>query len=185
MSCDYVISSDNLTREQLRKYNVSELQVILDQLNLPSNGKKHELVERLYEFWQRIQTSEHQSNNSEENIVARNSLKFNPPPITDFVDFRSKLEIYGPVVAMLYDPSENAIYITFRGVDPAKSIYEHATELSISNISYIEDIDVEKKAKDLHFLASNLQPHNTIQKTFRKTNFEPRLYWLPANVDEE
>lgn len=182
MSWSYLLESENLTREQLRKCNVSELQSILNQLSLPSNGKKHELVERLYQFWQSIQTPASNTNKPIEHVNPTTSLSFTLPLISDIVKFRAKLEMFGPILTMLFDPSENTCYVSFRTLESAEQLYDNCQDLDIENATYIPDNEIEKKSKQLQLLAENMQPHNTIQKTFRKTNFEPRLFWCPCNT---
>jgi hypothetical protein len=46
---------ESLSRDQLRKHNVTGLQATLTQLNLSSTGNKHELVDRLFQFWLDLQ----------------------------------------------------------------------------------------------------------------------------------
>lgn len=184
MSWSYLLESENLTREQLRKCNVSELQSILNQLSLPSTGKKHELVERLFQFWQSIQTPASSASKPIEHINPTNSLSFTLPLITDIVQFRAKLEMFGPILAMLFDPSENVCYVSFRSLESAEQLYDNYQELDIENATYIPDNEIEKKSKQLQLLVENMQSHNVIQKTFRKTNFEPRLFWCPCNTSD-
>ncbi|OHT11068.1 SAP domain containing protein [Tritrichomonas foetus] len=184
MSWSYLLESDNLTREQLRKYNVSELQGILTQLNLASNGKKHELVERLFQFWQSIQTPAPGNPKPAEHVTPTSSVKFAPPPIANITEFRAKIEIFGPIVMMLFDPSENSFYVTFRSQESAESLMDGLKEIGGEEQIFIPDSEVEKHAKQMQLLAENLQPHNAIQKTFRKTNFEPRIFWRP-NIDAD
>ena len=183
MSWSYLLESDNLTREQLRKYNVSELQGILTQLNLGATGKKHELVERLFQFWQSIQTPAPSGKRDEKPSTP--CVKFVPPTIHNIVDFRARIEAFGHVAAIVIDPESSECFVAFRSTESAEQLAAAAEELGIRELEFVHENDVEKKARDLELLPEHTQFHNAAQRTFRKTTCEPRLYWCPANSSDE
>ena len=111
MSFIYLFESDSLTREQLRKYNVNELQDILIQFNMESSGKKQELVERVFQFWSEIQSPSRKQNNLNQQFTS--CIKMQMPEIKSIVEFRSKLENFGEISLLLLDSEFNSCYVSY------------------------------------------------------------------------
>lgn len=188
MSWSYLLASDNLTREQLRKFNVSELQGILNQLNLVSTGKKHELVERLFQFWKQINqgsTDEPQNETQGDQQNPTAAIRFSFTQFPDIIPFRAKLESYGPLIAMLLDPEESKCYVIYRSQEDTQRLYDDIIKLGFGEPHFILESEVEKKSKEFQLLPDNAQLHNAAQKTFRKTVCEPKLYWCHRNQSDD
>ena len=175
MNSDYLLQSDSLTRDQLRKYNVSELQSILGRLNLATPGKKHELVERVYNFWLELQLPSEKTLSS-----PTTSVRFTLPTISDFQQFILQLQSFGSINALLVDPDENACYVVYKSIDSSKRFYESCGELNLECPRYVKIDDVEKRSQALQLISKNQQLNNVIQKKFNKTTTEPRVFWCTA-----
>jgi hypothetical protein len=186
MSFSYLLESDNLNRDQLRKYNVSELQGILGQLNLDTNGKKHELVDRLFQFWVSIQTPAAATPPPPEvRFPVTCCVRFGLQSFPDCLELRAKLETYGHIASMLVDPSELFCLVCYRKPESSQKLLSDAPELGFLDAKCVRENDIEKKSKELELIGDGFQLHNFSQKRFRKTQTEPRLYWCSAPRREE
>jgi hypothetical protein len=187
MSFSYLLESDNLTRDQLRKYNVSELQGILSQLNLDSNGKKHELVDRLYQFWLSIQSPASAAAPAAEpklQLTCCVKCQFTEDP--DFFVLRTKLETYGQTSGVLFDPDESLCYVSYKKSESVQGVLRDAAELGFSDARCVAESELEKRSRELELIADNMQLHNVSQKRFRRTQTEPKIFWCYApDVDED
>ena len=176
MSTQYMLASDNLTREQIRKYNVSELQAILTELNLPSTGKKHELVERVFQFWLELQSP------SKENAVnPTNSLRFTITTLPDIYQLRSLLLNYGNITAILVDPAETTCYVIFNTINSAQKFHDDCPSLGYEHCRYVHESDIEKRVKELQLIKENAFITNVSLKQFSRTKTEPKIFWKPKN----
>ena len=182
MSTQYMLASDNLTREQIRKYNVSELQAILTQFNLPSAGKKHELVERVFQFWLELQSP------SKENAFnPTNSLRFTITTEPNIYELRSLLLNYGNLTVLLLDPAENTCYVIFNTINSAQKFHEDCSSHGYEHCRYVHESDIEKRVKELKLINENSFLTNVSLKQFFRTNTEPKIFWKPKNppIDSE
>lgn len=172
----YMLASDNLTKDQLRKYNVSELQSVLASVGLPSAGKKHELVDRVYQFWRSIETPE-----SEKPVVPTSALSFKVEAQPNIIEIRSRLEAIGPLRAMLFVPKELKCYAMFRTTENAQRFFDLCEKFNYQEPEFISENEIDRYAKHNDLIDESFQVSNTVQKTFNKTSCEPRIYWCPAS----
>lgn len=177
MSWSYLLESDNLTREQLRKFNVNELQGVLKQLNLSSQGKKHELVERLFEF-----ASDLQAPSDVHRETTTSAVKFELNGIPAYAELKSVLDTFGTVIAFLVDPEENVCMVSYRNLDSAQKLHDQGeAKYGFLNATYILESVIEKKAKEMEVLRESLSLATAPMKSFRKTQTEPKIFWMPGN----
>jgi hypothetical protein len=181
MSCNYLLGCDNLTRDQLRKYNVTELQGILTELNLPAVGKKHELVDRFYQFWLGLQKPGTAGGPPPQVTVGPTStVKFVLVSFPEVHFLRARLELFGHISAMLVDPANMACFVTYRNHESAQKLVAASEELGFRDAQFVLEGDLEKRSRELELLPETAQLHNTAHKMFRRTTTEPRIYWAPA-----
>ena len=185
MSSQYMLACDNLTKDQLRKYNVSELQSVLTQMGLPSTGKKHELVDRVYQFWRSLETPE-----TEKPVVPTSAISFRVQPQPNILEIKSRLEAIGPLQAMLYlpDSGKERCLTMYRTTENAQRFLDLCEKYGYEDSQFISEVEIERQAKDHELIDDSFQISNTTQKTFYKTTCEPRIYWCSASdydSDEE
>ena len=186
MSWSYLLEGDNLTSEQLRKYNVSELQAALEQLNLESTGKKHELVERLFQFWLEIQSpTSGASPKSGPRVSPTTVVKFKLTEIPDYLDLRAELEVYGCLTAFLVDPENSCYFAAYKAAESARKLFEDADQRKLVDPEYVLEGDFEKRAREMKLMTENAQISNAIQRAFKRTHTEPRLFWRPKIQNDE
>lgn len=170
----YMFSSDNLTREQIRKYNVSELQAALVQLDLPSTGKKHELVERVYQYWVELQSP------SKDNIVnPTTSVRFTMINVPEMLELRSKLSSFGIFSCILFDPEEATCYVIYKSIESAQKFHDSCAEMGFEHARYVHESEVEKRSKELGLIKESAFLTNPSIKQFYRTNAEPKIFWCP------
>ena len=176
-----MLACDNLTKDQLRKYNVSELQSVLTQMGLPSAGKKHELVDRVYQFWKSLETPE-----TEKPVVPTSAISFRVKPQPNILEIKSRLEAIGPLQAMLYlpEPGKEKVLAMYRTTENAQRFIDLCEKYEYEDSQFISEVEIERQAKDLELINDSYQISNTTQKTFYKTTCEPRIYWCPADETE-
>jgi hypothetical protein len=181
MSCDYLLGCDNLSREQLRKHNVTELQSILAQLNLPSSGKKHELVDRFYQFWLQLQKPGSSGNAPPQvSVIPTSCVQFSLPSAADSHSLRAELEAFGHISGFLIDPRDSSASVAYRNHESAQKLFAASGNLALADVRFIMEGDIEKRSRELGLLPEHLQLRNAVQKSFRRTATEPRIYWRPA-----
>lgn len=172
MSWNYLLESDNVTREQLRKFNVNELQGVLKQLNLSPQGKKHELVERLFQFAAGIQAPA---------AGYTSAIRFELEEIPNYTELKAVLETFGTIIAFLVDPVEKECMVSYRSIDSAQNLHDKGEEeYGFLNASYILESELEKKAKQMEMMDESSQIANAAMKSFKKTQTEPKIFWLPG-----
>ena len=178
MSVQYMLACDNLTKDQLRKYNVSELQGVLTKMGLASTGKKHELVDRVYQFWRSLETPE-----TEKPVVPTSAISFRVAPEPNILEIRSRLEAIGPIQAMMYLPDQGneRVLAMYRTTENAQRFLDLCEKYGYNDSQFISEVEIERQAKDRQLIDDNLQISNTTQKTFNKTTCEPRIYWCSAS----
>jgi hypothetical protein len=183
MNSPYLLEKTDFTREELQNFHVSELQKILNQLNLSSIGKKHELVERLYRFWRDLHSSS--GDGAELRVPATSTLRCTFSDYPDPIQLRTKLLMYGPLSAFLLDPERNLCFVGFKSQRDAAAFCGVLSDFGFSDPHFMLDIDLERRSRELQLLGDGCQIHNAAQKTFRKTQTEPKLYWCPGPQAEE
>ena len=171
---------DNPTREQIRKHNVNELQNILNQMNLPSSGKKSELVDRVYQFYKGLDSTE-----PTKTEIANACLSFCVDGIHDNMEIRSILEVYGPIQCFLAIPQENKYYVLYKTIECAQELKSSTEKGPIVDISYSSEIDLQRIIKDQQFFEKNINIQNTIHKLYHRTSSEPRIFWQPRKMMNE
>lgn len=180
MSWSYLLEGDKLTREQLRKYNVSELQSALEQLNLESTGKKHELVERFFHFWEGLQTPASTTSTTGGSRPSPTTVvKFKLATVPNYMDLRSLLEVYGCLTAFLVDPEGGCYFAAYKAADSARKLFDDAAAMELIDPEYVLEGELEKRAREMKLMTENAQISNAIQKAFKRTHTEPRLFWRP------
>jgi hypothetical protein len=108
------------------------------------------------------------------------SVRFRLPHPLDISDLRIRLEQIGQITAMLVDPKDGACLVTFKSHDTAQRLVEQALEFGIDGAKFAADADLERRSRELDILPDHAQINNVVQKRFRKTVAEPRIYWAPA-----
>lgn len=171
-----MLASDNLTKDQLRKYNVSELQAVLTQMNLPSTGKKHELVDRVYQFWRGLEAPE-----QDKPVVPTSAISFKVGDSPNMIEIRSRLETIGPIQAFLYIPDTKICYAMYRTTENAQRFLDTCDKFGYEEAQFISETEIEKYAKEHELIDEHASLNNISQKSFNRTSCEPRIYWYPAN----
>ena len=181
MNYEYILSNDNITKEQLRKYNVNELQGLLNYLGISYNGKKGELVERVYQVARGTNTG-----NNEKSIVPTNCIMFQLPKNENYNEIRQKVEYFGQISTFLILPDHNKCYVLYKFLESAKDFLEGAEKIGLKNLEYYSEQDMEKLSKEYKLIDSNKSFSSINQKIFNKTSFEPRIFWSPKiEIEEE
>jgi Rad3-related DNA helicase len=113
-------------------------------------------------------------------LVPTSSVRFRLPDPLDISNLRIRLEQIGQIAAMLVDPEDGSCIVTFTSHETAQRLVDQGRDFGIDDVKFTSDADIERRSRELDILPEHTQIANVVQKRFRKTVAEPRIFWVPA-----
>ena len=171
---NYYYFVDGMKKEQFRKYKVCDLRGMLASLGLPTDGKKSELIDRIFKVHQNMSSNEPISE-TEANL----GVCFDFPEDMTNQNLVEAAEAVGPITIYVLDANERKCYVLFKNLDSSKSFFEKMDDFGLKNACYVTEQAVEEKAKELGLITGEQTLQDPMCK-FNKTLTEPSIYWCTA-----
>lgn len=168
----YLFTEDKPSRELIKKCDVMQLKSLLQSLGLPAQGKKPELVERVFEFFNNLQNPDEVST-----VQPSHSVKFRLESTRPPEEIRFFLERFGVLRFFFYDPTDSVCYVTFESTTSSSKLMGSADDNHLLEAKYILDGELEQAVHDSGIIPTDSRLSDVPFSNFRKTTCEPHLFW--------
>ena len=89
------------------------------------------------------------------------------------------------MTAFLVDPENGCYFAAYKAAESARKLFEDAEQRKLVDPEYVLEGDFEKRAREMKLMTENAQISNAIQRAFKRTHTEPRLFWRPKIQNDD